>query len=307
MILITSILSALLTLVGVLYEKITKRKSLRVIILLAVFGFIFAISEIAISKINADADKRDQDNRDSLLSQIRGFSKSALANTDTIKIALKNGNLGALGAEIHLQQVNANSENLPADVFAVQKGNYADYKNYFTPLFENHSKAPGLSKNMALKITLGKTHIYKLNFILNFLFTTNQQEFNTIKESNNYFSSNLFTLSDFESYQKNSVLFKYVFFFDDKNILLGYSDSKDLVNELSIPYLSNQQKRFDMDLQNQPTRLIKGLKSFKGSIYNASNSKAIANYLIKNKTSECVAVNANKYYKINLVDIIKID
>lgn len=296
---ILSIIAAALSLFGVLYDKTTQNKNLRVIILVAILGFIFSVTQLGVKAIGDDAAGRQRSFIDSITARMN-------LKTDTVITFLKSTNLQDVGVPLKLQQVNTVDDALHMNTRfrQVAKGSYGDYLHYFNTLFND---ANVNKDNYALSMTLSGSNKYKLNFMLNYLLTIDLESFNQIKASNAFFNENYILNSVFfEKFKAGSPIFKYVCFFDDRNTLIGYANSKELVDELYPIYLENRRNNFDNRLRTDPVKTIQNLRSYKNLILQTNNTKEIAKILIKAHKSECIAVDRQKYYKVDLTDIVEI-
>lgn len=299
--LMLTILSAVLSLFGVLYEKTTQNKNLRIIILVAVLGFIFSISQMTVKAIGDQASGREKHFIDSIITQVNAKTDTIQLKADTIITGLKSKNFTDVIPPLLLQQVSTHG--FHAEGQFVDKGTYSDYKRYFDSVID---KRTAETANYALKITLNNGNYYKLNLILDYLLTTDRTTFNMILSHNSFINDNIFGIGDFQHFNKTVPLLKYVCFFDGQNTLIGYADSKELVNELSLIYLQRQQDEFDARLNSDGVKTVTALRSCKKLVLNTGNSQEIARTLIAKHSTECVTRVNQKYYKVNLTDIITI-
>lgn len=297
---IVGILSALITLVALVYEKVKGKSGQKILMLLGIVGFMFTVAQIGLSEIEKKVQTQNQLVRDSIVSDIKKIVINTKANVDSIHLRIKNIDISSLGIQLNILDSDAfNLKDSSGDpIFHFGKTNYEGYKKFFNAFFQNADQ-----DSISLSLKLGAGHNYKLHMVLKFLLT-NRSNYQRHKNSNNYFNEKYIGVQDIEATNSNSLTFQNILFFNENNELLGYCETKEFIDEIVYYYFTDQETIFDNRINDEPDNFLTELKSLNRLITSTTDVSALAKYMINESKTECLNVLNDHYYQIHLSKIL---
>lgn len=320
-VLLFTILGSVISLLGSMYEKVAKKKNVRLILLSMFVVFFLATAKLVIDDIqkknSAELKKQIETRRDMIAEEIRGnVHKGLKIGLEGLEISRKTINLleelkpklsGKSVSTIGVKLTGLGTE----EMHIFQKGNIYELKTFV-------SKVEGLTAEdrnalPAISLTLNADRHYIPGLIMAYTLANRANVdniFNLLKSGSESWSK--FPSSAFiKGYGPIELLVKYVIFYNrNQNQLLGFADASMFIKEMLLYNQMDMYARIE-DILNVPgmaTRetLSSFFKSFRSDVLTATDAYAAAEIMIDKNINETIAEYGNHYWLINLAKIVEL-
>lgn len=300
--LILAISGAVIALGVTFTEKLAKRKNTRVVLILAVFGFlVYTVQQLVQTELD--------NNRALLIKDIKKTVHGTYDIVVDIADSLKGKALAELSDELFTisdDPVAARDVQIKAiDKTSVDK--WSQYANWVEATKQRKGVVPCLS------LTLNAGHHYLVELMLAFLLTDakTQGVIGDVLLSYDLAMWQAFPDDDFvKQYGLKPQSVGYVLFFEggpDK--LIGYANAEELVEELYIQKRMGWSKKTENELNKKQDNAKEALKEIFSSVSTSVETTAdiseIVKMMIKDDVAEVTVLEGRKKYLVKLQHLIK--
>jgi hypothetical protein len=320
-VLVLTILASVISLLGSMYDKVAKRKNLRLVLVLMFVVFSLATAKLVIDDIqkknSAQLKKQIEIRRDMIAEEIRGNVQEGLKvglegldisrKTITLLEGLKSQLTGKPLSTIGVKLTGLGTE----EMHIFQKGNIYELKPFVTKveglLHDDRKSLPAIS------LTLNAQRYYVPGLIMAYTLANGKNVdniFNLLKSGSERwetFPSDAFI----KDYGPVDPLVKYVIFFDgNQNQLLGFADASMFMKEMLLYNQMGMYNRIEeiLNVPGKATRetLSRFFRSFRPDVLIAADAYAVAKVMIDRNINETIAEYGNHYWLINLAKIVEL-
>lgn len=301
--LIMAITGAAIALGVTFTEKLAKRKNTRVLLILAVFGFlIYTVQQLMQTELD--------NNRELLIIDI----KKTVHGTHDIVVGLADSLKGRALAELgeELFTINDDPDAAPnVQLEAIDKTSVDKWRRY-AHWVDATKRREGVVP--CLSLTLNARHRYMVELVLAFLLTDakTQGAIGDALLSHDLSRWRAFPDDDFvKQYGLKPQSLGYVLFFDggpDK--LIAYASAEELVEELYIKKIMGWAKKIENELNKKQDNAKEALKELFSSVSTSVETTAdipdIVKMMIKEDVAEVTVWEDRKKYLVKLQHLIKL-
>ncbi len=319
--LVLTILASVISLLGSMYDKVAKKKNLRLILVSMFLVFFLATAKLVIDDIqkknSAILKEQIETRRDMVAEEIRGNVQEGLKiGLEGLEISRKTINLlEELKPQLSGKSVSTIGVKLTGlgteEMHIFQKSNIYELKPFVRKveglLYEDRKALPAIS------LTLNANRRYLPGLIMAYTLANRMNVdniFESLKEGSeiwNKFPSGAFI----RDYGPIEPLVKYVIFFNmNQNQLLGFADASMFIKEM---LLYNQMGMYAQieEILNVPDMATKEtlsrfFKSFRSDVLTATDAYAAAEVMIDKNINETIAEYGDHYWLINLAKIVEL-
>ena len=320
-VLIITILASVISLLASMYDKIAKKKNLRLVLISMFVLFFLATAKLVIDDIqkkNSAALKKEiETRRDMVAEEIRSNVQAGLeVSLEGLNISRKAVNLlEELKPQLSGKSIDTIGVKLTGigteEIHIFQKGNARQLRPFVSGIANLLNEDPGTLP--AISLTLNAERHYIPGMIMAYTLATGTnvnkifEALDSGSEKWKTFPSDAFI----RDYGPVEPLVKYVIFYSgDENELLGFAEASMFIKEMLLYNQMGMYPKIE-EILNTPgmaTRETLGIyfNSFKPDVLTADDAYAAAKGMIERNINESIAEYGDHFWLINLSRIVEL-
>lgn len=312
--LILTILGSTVSLLASMYDKVAKKKNLRLILIAMFIVFFIATTKLVIDELQKNQKKQLQEQietrREMVALEIRNSVREGLEiGKDTFDLLqdLESKLLGKSVDEIGVKLTGLGTE----EMRIFEKGNVDEFRPFVMNIEELLKDDTGALPAISLTLNAERKYFPGLIMAYTLANTENMDRiYPSIAQGPNAwdeFPSNEFI----RDYGPVEPLVKYVIFYDgDNEHLLGFADASVFIKEMLLYRQMEMYPRI-MEILNTPgmadrDSLKRYFKSFKPDVISSPDAYSAAKNMINTKTNEAIVEYGSQYWLVRLASIVKL-